>query len=106
MPLVAEVRAAVPRHQLSPLVVVAPLCWVQEPAALSFAGAVVAARVFPVAVRAVAVVVAVVVVAALVVGIVAGAIGAGAGAAGGGGEIGNWTDSCDSGWWRCFWSCC
>ena len=58
MPLVAEVRAAVPRHQLSPLVVVAPLCWVQEPAALSFAGAVVAARVFPVAVRAVAVVVA------------------------------------------------
>ena len=64
MPLVAEVRAAVPRHQLSPLVVVAPLCWVQEPAALSFAGAVVAARVFPVAVRAVAVVVAVVVVVA------------------------------------------
>ena len=62
MPLVAEVRAAVPRHQLSPLVVVAPLCWVQEPAALSFVGAVVAARVFPVAVRAVAVVVAVVVV--------------------------------------------
>ena len=67
MPLVAEVRAAVPRHQLSPLVVVAPLCWVQEPAALSFAGAVVAARVFPVAVRAVAVAVAVVVAAAAVV---------------------------------------
>ena len=55
--------------------------------------------------------------AALVVGIVAGAIVVGAivagaivagaaGAAGGGGEIGNWTDSCDSGWWRCFWSCC
>ena len=61
MPLVADVRAAVPRHQLSPPVVVAPLCWVREPAALSFAGAVVAARVFPVAVRAVAVVVAVVV---------------------------------------------
>ena len=60
MTLVAEVRAAVPRHQLSPPVVVAPLCWVREPAALSFAGAVVAARVFPVAVRAVAVVVAVV----------------------------------------------
>ena len=57
MPLVAEVRAAVPRHQFSPPVVVAPLCWVREPAALSFAGAVVAARVFPVAVRAVAVVV-------------------------------------------------